>query len=1399
MKKRLLSAALALAMALTLLPVSVFAAPTHTPVTTASGDGTESVQYINYIDANHPSKGWYVTHVTPANASTNEAGGTDYIQVTEGISLGGRYYNLSNYSASPTGTPVVNKSIYNWDSTNTSKTGLKGQVTVIGGTVTIDTVKATSITLDVYGGSVTITHSDATTKLTHVTVSNSQYATYGKNGSISIQDCTTLTDVNLSHVTWNNSTINMISKAATTNAGQRHSVILNDVQASSANITLNGVGIDTNKTQVAQNVQITNSTVASIQTTGNGSTVTLNQMPANGTATVSMTGIGGSFNFTGGGAIGGLTVTGDTVGGTGGSEVAGAPANISIGTDCTVASINASGVAGEKGNGRNTVQITGGHVTNAINLKNSALTVSGGGTVGNKTTLGTGTISVTGNRAVMGDVELGKNATFNLTGGTNCDIGNLSVAATGDPATCTFTVPADPSNTLGGISNYTKATIAGGTWDTPVPKGNLTGVIYQLEASSKFTYYNQDQLGDAVLKQGATSGTLTMPEYPGNLSVKFVNGTTEWGTLTVGANAQIPKLPTQMNTVNTPYWSDGKSGNLSGFYPVPSTGVTLNAGGGGSVTGDVTKLTDVKVGSTASNITAKLVGNVITLSGAVKDETSFALTLETDAVKAEGNPAKEVPVTINVTVIYNSKANTLTFYNPGTDGYALSNGVVVADGFTALKLSNGTRYTLNGSGLHQRSEDVKAVGLDTDSRTKKFSKNDIDVIVNVPGYTTPTQKETVMKAVLGSDLSNPTGSFSYTSSPAVKRAINAALATVTDAQVKQWKNAARQKAWTDNGNRSVPFSDATVTAYDSSTVWLVPYLEVTVTNYAPTTTAVKNATMTANLSLKWRIEIEPEPGSSEIKANETANQVNADGVYVAKTGTALVLENDLISSVDTTTGSTTGGLLVKFVDYAQSNTWYMHQANTYGYGGSANGFRMQHAVNGNLGTVVIDRTVPLVSRYASNGGTLLARYETLQAAVDDTLDGQHIVVDSAYGGSTNITMTGKARQITIQANGKNVVVANASGGLVTQNNTGSLYTIKLNRDNTVAAGNVDIAANTAQNGAITVSANKAKTGDVITITATPNQGYKVNTITAATNTGAAVAVSATGTLNQYTLTVPANTTKVTVTPTFVVGDNKATFSVNSNTRGTASVYTGTSDGKVEQGKSATVTVIPTSGNRTMGLTAYGNNGATAPVSRTGTNSFNVTVPSGATTVTVTPSFDVDNGTPFSDVLSNHWASNEISWAYRHGYTSGKDTAYTYKPADYITRGEVVAMLWKAANSPVVNYANPFKDVPTNYWAYNAVMWAASKGLIDTSTGYFNGTGYINRADTVVILYKHANSPTVYGTSGFADVASSAYYSRAVTWARQQGLTNGYSGNTYFRPSYAISRAEVATFLYRAFG
>ena len=52
-------------------------------------------------------------------------------------------------------------------------------------------------------------------------------------------------------------------------------------------------------------------------------------------------------------------------------------------------------------------------------------------------------------------------------------------------------------------------------------------------------------------------------------------------------------------------------------------------------------------------------------------------------------------------------------------------------------------------------------------------------------------------------------------------------------------------------------------------------------------------------------------------------------------------------------------------------------------------------------------------------------------------------------------------------------------------------------------------------------------------------------------------------------------------------------------------------------------------------------------------------------------------------------------------------------------------------------------------------------------------------------------------SPFADVATDAYYYDAVKWAVNKGITNGVS-ETLFGPDQACTRAQIVTFLYRAY-
>lgn len=1332
MKKRLLSAALALAMVLTMLPLTAFAYTYDSPA--PEGDGTETVAYLEYGNANNQylssggtgtdfkGAGWYVTLDVPAVIGSDgkpdptQPRKTVYYKVTDGISLSGKYYNNSNYDSTATEDPttkkVTNKSIYNQskDSTTSAfvKTGLKpGALVVIGGTSwQIDVIDGTSLSLDVYkDGKATIKQTNTpgkTTKLTSVTVNNSQHLKYGK-GSINIDDVMdTLTRLDLKNVTLDATTLMLDSKVATTNKGTGHTVSLTNVTTTAA-ITLNGVGTDKDKTRAAQSLNITNSTVGAITVNGVNNNVTLNEVKGTTAPAVTIEGTGGSLNVRGGSVLGAVAVSSGAD-----KETTAAPSSITVETGSTVDSMS-SAQGGDLATGRNTITIGG--TSDAITAKNSTVNVNGGHT-GN-ITLTTGAVSVSGNRASVGDVELAHDATFNLTG-TNCTVGALAVDSTdGTPATVTFNVPNDPSNTLGGtsnaITNYTKKTVKGGTWTQPVPAANLdASLAYQLKkgaADSTYTYYTSDQLGEAILEQGTDTANNVLTKIgdsgTNKKTVSFMNGSMLWGEMSISADVVIPKLPTQMNNTKTPYWSDGKFSNLAGSYSVPSTGATLNAGGG-VVSTDVTKLNDVKIttGSGASTISIKaaLAGSAIVLSGAVESgDTKFDLELETDAVEYDDQNNKEVPVTIKLSVIFDPSTKSLTIANPGTQ--TLGHGVIIENTFQAIKLSNGSRYTFDGKGLVVKTEQIKVKDVDKGYPVDDtaISKNGIEVIVSAPGYTaTQALKDQVINLINGTDASAV-----WKDSPAVQRAVNAALATITDKTVEGYINAATARARSDN--RLASGKD---TAYQSTgtQTWLVPYLEVNVTNYLPND---YNPSLTATLTLKWRVEVIP--GSvtpTAPAAKEAANVANKVGTFIAKQGTALVLDGDL------------GEKGVKITFAGISGHTFAHQADTYDYKIETKAFTVTHAVNGNLGKFVLDTVKPLIELGTKKTGasamdTVEQYFSTLQAAVDAAEDGKMIEINSNYKGSTTINMTGKARTVYIQANGKNVVVANASGGMVEENEKGSFYTIKLNRDNTVTA-NAVVSVGSASNGSASVDTTIAKPGSSVSGKYTASSGYKAGSFTA--------------------------------------------------------------------------TAQP------------GNKSVSVSVSANGTFSF--TVPSDATSVTVTPSFVLDNGLPFTDVANNAWYFTAVKYCYdttNNGYRLMEgDSAATFAPNGSFTRAHMVQILWNMKGRPTPKTtANPFRDMSSSSWYYSAVLWAYENGY---AKGYPDGTfkpgQAVTRQEMVQFLYQASGSRSGSGNlSYYSDGYTANNWAQpALRWATGLGILSGQNsaslGNT-LAPRAVAKRCEVA--------
>lgn len=115
-------------------------------------------------------------------------------------------------------------------------------------------------------------------------------------------------------------------------------------------------------------------------------------------------------------------------------------------------------------------------------------------------------------------------------------------------------------------------------------------------------------------------------------------------------------------------------------------------------------------------------------------------------------------------------------------------------------------------------------------------------------------------------------------------------------------------------------------------------------------------------------------------------------------------------------------------------------------------------------------------------------------------------------------------------------------------------------------------------------------------------------------------------------------------------------------------------------------------------------------------------------------------------------------------------------------------------------AQTFVDVPENAYYTPAVNWAVEKGVTEgTSATTFSPDAACTRAQIVTFLYRAAGSPAVKSTvNPFTDVTASDYYYNAVLWAVENGITTGTSETT-FSPNESCTRAQCVTFLYRAVG
>ena len=139
-------------------------------------------------------------------------------------------------------------------------------------------------------------------------------------------------------------------------------------------------------------------------------------------------------------------------------------------------------------------------------------------------------------------------------------------------------------------------------------------------------------------------------------------------------------------------------------------------------------------------------------------------------------------------------------------------------------------------------------------------------------------------------------------------------------------------------------------------------------------------------------------------------------------------------------------------------------------------------------------------------------------------------------------------------------------------------------------------------------------------------------------------------------------------------------------------------------------------------------------------------------------------------------------------------AMNYTQADVDAMYEKLLAAWNILREYAVN--GRYTDVTEGKWYYDAVDFVTRYGFM-TGTGEttFNPEGNINRAQFVTILYRMAGEPEVTVENPFVDVNAGAWYTDAVLWAYDTGITTGVDAH-HFNPDGALMRQNMVTFLMR---
>lgn len=354
--------------------------------------------------------------------------------------------------------------------------------------------------------------------------------------------------------------------------------------------------------------------------------------------------------------------------------------------------------------------------------------------------------------------------------------------------------------------------------------------------------------------------------------------------------------------------------------------------------------------------------------------------------------------------------------------------------------------------------------------------------------------------------------------------------------------------------------------------------------------------------------------------------------------------------------------------------------------------------------------------------------------------------------------------------------------------------------------------------------SSANQGDTVTMTVNTVSGYKIKSVAYSNSLGYITGgyYSYDSTQFSYTFTMEARDTYFTIN-TEATGAYSISVSSANSYYGSVSIKNGIE--KANYGDTVTFTVRPAYQYILKSVSVYTNDSYRQSIQVTrdkyDRNTFSFTMPAASVVIAPTYTSDyytisVDGGSHGSVSIEAEPAGTNSYYGIRNEYVyidATPNTGYKVKSVTVVDKYNDSIKVYESStanryyftmpdSNVTVNVeftprvmSNPFTDVRSTDWFYDAVNYVYSEGIMDgTSVYMFSPNNATSRGMLVTILWRLAGQPVVTGTS-FSDVSSSAYYYYAVLWASKYGIVDGL-GNNMFGPDQAITREQFAVILYR---